>query len=369
MTRSTVIVLFVLGASACNALLANEPGQPRPAPDADVADAADASVEEASACGAPDDPENCGTCGRSCLGGKCEAGRCLPVALLPEHPDFNGMYGLAVDDTDVFFSNYCRPIGRVFRVSKDGGPFAAVSAPGGAYDCGSELVLDGDSVFFVNHWNRTIMRAKKKGGTTDVVVSGLPHNPQHMAQSASHLFFAQYFDHGLHRVGKDGAGLIKIASGRILSIAIDATHVYFSVEKAGAEPGRLWRANHDGTSPELFGDTGEPADIAIDASDVYWADLKEKKVYRRGKAPGASVLTLSPVLADRPALTNVDATHVYVVEGSFQVGNIVRVPRDGGVPEPLVTGVVFVSRLALDERALYYTIGVESKGAVYKLAK
>lgn len=88
-------------------------------------------------------------------------------------------------------------------------------------------------------------------------------------------------------------------------------------------------------SSSLFLTTGlaQPADIAVDAQNVYWSDTSDNAI-RAIPRGGGPVVTLASAQAD-PARIALDSTYVYWSNSTG--GTIFRAPKDGSASPSLVT--------------------------------
>jgi len=113
------------------------------------------------------DPQNCGTCGRDCLGGNCNAGRCEPFLLTP--PVFS-VGGIDAEGDDVYF---CEPLaGVIARVAKQTGTLEILETD---QNCSAELTLGADQVFWTdvvqNEYRDILYRAPQSGGPPEFITT------------------------------------------------------------------------------------------------------------------------------------------------------------------------------------------------------
>jgi hypothetical protein len=109
-------------------------------------------------------------------------------------------------------------------------------------------------------------------------------------------------------------------AGQAVFVGVDATRVYV--------PSQMWIATvpiGGTTSTPLLGFAG--ANLAMDASFVYFADQKDKWVRRTAKAGGGPVTLANPAPAT-PDQVAIDATYVYFTTcNGSQQSVIYRTPK------------------------------------------
>jgi hypothetical protein len=194
----------------------------------------------------------------------------------------NAQYaGLAVDVTDVYFTNYTDS-GSVARVSKSGEDEVAVLATDEPFAAGVAL-------------------------STDVV------------------FYAALGADRVRSVPKAGGAVADVAPGQRgvrLGLAANETHLFWVTE--GDAPMRLWRAPLAGGAPELVGESPTTASWAVtlvlDATHVYYP-TPDCRIVRFSHAGGDLNVLTFPQGQGCPAQIAGDATHLYYTSaaGVFRV--------------------------------------------------
>lgn len=206
--------------------------------------------------------------------------RCLTADVGP------GTFDLATDGAHVYFSNVSsHHIGRVAVDAKQAEPDVLVETEGTPHF----VALAGEAMY----WSQThpapgrsrIMRAGKDGSGACEVIS-TDFEPWDVAVELPWIYWRDGTDgnpsEGRVMKARDGCPspeVVVLADGqgdpRLL--ALDATHVYYTIELSGA----LRRVPKDGGPVEVVYDSGEDAHgIAVDDRAVYWSNWGGNKVYR-----------------------------------------------------------------------------------------
>lgn len=149
------------------------------------------------------------------------------------------------------------------------------------------------------------------------------------------------------------------AQGEVVSVAADATRVYWMVGGAG---GAMRHVNKAGTKDpaEVVADLDPPQGIGIDENCIFWVTPDAVMAIWKD---GGELIT---VAADRtaPADVEVDFTGIYWIDGE-QGGSIWRVEVEGDAPS-LLTRAPGAQRLSLGPEHVFWT---DDAGAVMRATK
>lgn len=265
-------------------------------------DAAPAAVADAATC-APDasfafDDENCGRCGRSCLGGKCIESHCTPVEL----GTVASPAGFWVDDA-LWMTSYAGDTPGLYRSDKAVPSFQRVVDQAGAW----ELVGHGGTVSWTN-WNG----ADNGGGVyrlsgSSAVTLTTAQSPREIVADAVGLYFVDNYENAISAL-LDGVG----------GTTVIATPI---VERRTA--------------------------ISVDDGYAYWAEVGAHRIAAAPKRGGGAVRTVVDT-TEVVTSTLVVGDRLYVASevrdglGTCGGGHVVRFPlgADAGVgaPEPIADG-------------------------------
>lgn len=130
-------------------------------------------------------------------------------------------------------------------------------------------------------------------------------------------------------------------------VAADETHVYWSTQD------EVRRATLGGGDLEsLASGLPVPMGLALDESHVYWVHHNDARLVRAPKHGGPmQVLATDAGSGGAFAMVALDEASAYVRR---TIAEIVRVPKQGGAPESVVSGQDGIGSLALDEAWIYY---------------
>lgn len=326
------------------------------------------AVVEASSCGGADlayDPLNCGLCGRSCLGAKCEQGRCAPQKLAAT----DSAVAITVDQDFVYWLEdaYVRA---VRRVPKAGGVTELLAQPGPFLE--EQLVNDGAQFFWIEgNSPRRLVSCPRAGcpdsgptqhfSATNLASLTIGDGKLYASSSSAGADFTWHvpLDGGAAELLRDAGASWLAATANVLVRGGD--DVRRSVPSAGAADeyvgailGDLTGVVTDGTwtawSEELDDGGGSvrwtsgtnptvapgawPSAVAIDKGYVYWANRAKPTgtgnvvaCPLQGCPPEGPLVILGPL--DRPTAIVIDATHVYITNDAAVdgVGVVWRVPK------------------------------------------
>ena len=337
------------------------------------------------------DPDNCGRCGRSCLGGACVEGQCQPVPIVTgkSAPNWDGVYpyGIALATDAIYYSDGVRGVGFVWKVSKQGG-IPEIAIPNEGAEAFAEYCLvdgGGENAGWLAtrtghvHWHGCMDRLRDldvaTGETTRIGTLAVSY----IATSETAVFGTRQRAVAMATMGEvveltlaDGVETVLASyQGRPRYLALDADHVYWS-----DLDGPIMRAAQGaagGAEPVAMGTA--PEGIAVDDAYVYWTEPSRGAVVRANKVGG--VVETIATGQDQPVQILVDGDFVYWTNTSdYGPGAVMRVRKDGSsAPAVLATGQGMMAgqhrgpwALAVDERAVYWT-ELFGAGAVMKVAK
>jgi hypothetical protein len=208
------------------------------------------------------------------------------------------------------------------------------------------------------------------GTSSPTTIAGGQGYPQGLAvdQAAGYIYWAAYGTSSAPASGDTGyimratigipstnsVGPAEVfATGQMdpKQIATDATYVYWTNGGSGPAAGDagIMRLAKSGGTPTRIVTASFPVAIAVNASFVFWLDYDQGTVNRAG-LDGTSPTVLAATGA-QPASLRVDATNVYWVTRTGQVG---KVPILGGTASIYTAGESSPSDLAVDSTYVYW---------------
>lgn len=325
------------------------------------------------------DEHNCGSCGHSCLGGGCVAGKCQPAVIFskPGSSSTSGALGPLVADGLRLFVGDSGDLGKsvltgaLWVMDLDGKNFERLD-PGGSTEVVA-LASDSTTVYWTSA-EGVLKAVNKEGGAVSSLVSD-PVTMHGVAVFGKHAFYVGGTTvKQVYLVGDKSWALTgPLPNPRAL--AVSGGYLYFTT--SGNSPafvdGTLSRIAVDlGDSPSqalkpvetLAQDQFSPGPLATDATHVYWSTA-EGDIHRMpfaGSAP-EKVAKANDAADQAPQAIAVDAAYVYwtswgacVTTGCTIKGRVQRAPKDGGsAKEVLAEGEMLPTGIAVDQGAVYWT--------------
>ncbi|WP_437734529.1 hypothetical protein [Sorangium sp. So ce1335] len=335
------------------------------------------------------EPENCCVPGRSCLGGECKEGRCVPVVLATTVTEEHETIGIAVEGDGegarvLWGSGYG---GTVFATEKVAEADGGSTVPLIELDTRVTMLARDGSSLFITDWNVSdVFRVPLEGNITVPRVASAEGGARHWKPVAGNgwiYWVTETFQHdeapdapdAPHRIWAarsdqtDQTGLpVLDRDVHVGGLALDDTHLYWTEMELGAAQISVQRmALGEPSAPERVAsirvDDGEmPGDIAV-SERIYWVAAGD--IYAVNKdGSGAGVLAA----AGYPNRILVDSTFVYWFSAGAE--QLRRVRTSGGATETLADSP-YAHGLAQDCRAIYWTTAATdtSPPSVRMLAK
>lgn len=245
--------------------------------------------------------QNCGRCGHDCLGGRCERGKCQPHRLAS---GFTDPIGVTLAG-DFLWVGHAQGLDRV--PLEGGDPTRIASTPGIGF-----VTSTATDVFWASGAGNAIRRVPVGGGES-AVVKGSVENIFGIALSPSFVFFSRPDQKLLQRIPFTTTE--SAATPEDLATDLDVSGIAW----AG---GSLFAAAYN---------AGVVVEIADDGKGA------RREIMKGGRPFGVAV----------------DGDDVFVTRG--EAFDLVRVPRGGGTPEVLASGLDGPGGIVLTATAFYFT--------------
>jgi hypothetical protein len=244
-------------------------------------------------------------------------------------------YGVAVDATSVYFTDYgsTSTNGSVMKVSIGGGAVTTLTTSE-RYPEG--IAVDGSYAYFADYgWCTAcsptvcctggIWKVPIGGGTESAVAVALS-GPMNLALDASNVYFVENnsagHGAGAFRVAKTGGTPFYLGTGNLTGgIALDLTDTHLYITNGDGAFGSLGSVFKlpvgGGASTSFASGQNQPVGIALDSTRAYWSDEYAGAVMSAQLSGGAPV-----TLASGSCTTNVavDASCVYWTESLCVTG-------------------------------------------------
>ena len=288
------------------------------------------------------DGDSCGRCAHSCRGGDCTDGLCVPTVLAVGQS--RAEY-VAVDDTSVYWTDLSA--GTVMKAPLSGGTPVTLAT---GQSNPAPIAVNAGGVYWSSYGDDRLMLSPAGGGMPIFVLSA---PVDRLTVDRSNVYWTDNFQGTVMKVAVGSSSSYTLASGQGSpdGLAVDASNVYW----ADYDTGTVSKVPIGGGAPVVLvpaqGGVGLRR-VAVDAASVYWTDGGVRAVLKVPVGGGAP-LVLAAGRDDSMFDIAVDATDVYWSEK----GGVMRVARDGGSPEVVVTGQPVVLGIALDRDYVYWTSG------------
>ena len=341
-------------------------------------DAGASSTGGDAACEEVTSSDNCGACGHSCFGGGCVDGRCQPVVVASDqdHP-----FGIGVDGDHVYWSN--RGSRQIMRAPRKGGDAQqiAASTSGAVEFVPGHLVVQPAVVAWTNEeagqnggyallaWSKAAM------GDPSSFAGSSPDGNGGLAAAGDTFYFGNWGLKAIRtaQLGQENVETIATEQEAPGRIAVDETHVYWTLEVTAPGGGVLRMARQPGATPEsLSRGVGEAWGIALDDEFVYVTSVTQ--VLRIPKVGGPALELANGQIG--PTGIAVDDARVFWTSTGAQdaaAGAVLSVAKDGGEdPVVIASGQASPFMIAVDDEQIYWTNNggdVAGAGAVMRVAR
>jgi len=299
------------------------------------------------------DATSCGACGRSCLGGACSDGKCLPFVLASGQLTPSNVF---LDDNHLYWTNQVLG-GSVMRIPLLGGVAQVVAKsariPGG-------IATDATSVYWsefssggsvwrldrtdVGDASKAIELISGQGTSLSVVVD------------STRVYWTT--PGTVRTMLKTGGGYIQLATGQNTpgGLLSGLGHVFWT-NYTGGTVVAVDLGNPDAGVQVLASDQGAPAGLTADLTNLYW-------VNHMGTPDGGtpSVVRIARTGSDSPEVLadgqsgpiGIAQRGTYVYWTNNVGGTVMRVLKTGGTPEQLASQQQAPSGIAVDAAVVYW---------------
>jgi hypothetical protein len=296
---------------------------------------------------------HCGACGHDCLGGDCVNGQCQPILLATGQ---GSLSYIAIDATHVYWTEDTAGTGRVMR---------APIEPGAPESLATSLT---EPVGIVVAGGRVYHTARPAEGQTDLWVRDTDGGNASVVASgfvaawalASNDAFVYVTDRvgTVSRVPVGGGAASNIAGGQQepFGIAVNGTNVFWA-NRAGTTINRVPISG--GAIAPAVGNLTNPVGVAASDDWVCWTEEAGKT----GCAPaiGGSTVTLTDGQSLAPDIA-IDGDVVYWTASNAVMRGTANVENSG---EVFVDSLLGAWGIAVDDQAVYFS----TSSQVFKVAK
>lgn len=297
------------------------------------------------------DGEHCGSCDRSCLGGECQGGFCVPQKV----PNGDGVYELVFVGDSMYYTSFFDT--GIFQAPRGGGaPKKIAETP----TPGKMLRLYKDVLYFST--DTQIMSVPLAGGTPKVL-AGMTMPTMRMAAGGDKVYWVEVTDpnpatyaYRLQRTTIDGAGMpetVKAFDGNLqlqVDVVATDTDAYYT------DGLNIMRTPHTMVSPQPFAlAQSPPLYLELDGDQIY-TDCGGQGVFVTAIGGKGMLTKVADAQGDGAVTT--DAENVYYLSSDDYITfEVRRIPKAGGTSELLAATkeIVFFELLYVDDKWVYWT--------------
>ncbi|WP_394823868.1 hypothetical protein [Pendulispora albinea] len=406
-----IVAGVVLAVAACNEIVGNEEPTRWDPPGRDgrtdggkgpTFDLCDGGTCGQDACDGPcivdcgdamvtDPDNNCGRCGRSCLGGKCVDGGCTPVLVSQEEYPVDVLVEPEPEGY-VYWATGSEPArSRIMRRAKSLGKPPEIVADGGAPFFSPRMGMQGGRLYWLTDEQTTSAHRTKVNWANKDGTSSQRFEVEGSAGAVAHdgaaMYWTVYHPRAAVRRWPLGGDASTMATWWLDAKTSDAGARTFTalVAEPGPSERLFWldsdgvhRIEKNGAEPKLVSSAGSPSPgltLAVTKTELYFSTLTPQAIVRTnhdGQCPGKT--TCPEVVVDSEFVGNARALTIEgntLYWGNYPMGGLMRANLDGSRPTTLATPEIGgVVGIALDDRAIYYvTSFFRTYGSVWRVAK
>lgn len=318
---------------------------------------------------------NCGACGHSCQGQSCAGSICAPVTLAS---NLNTPWGLAVDSTTIYWLSTGAKFVETMPIG--GAPIPTPIADGPNTIPGNlqGIAVQATEVFWTDHENSRVRKAPISGAGPTIEVSTGEIMPYGIVVDASFAYWTA-LNGTVKRTAIDGSTKVfTIASGQVnpSALTVNASDVYWATDN-GIMKTAISSLNDLGVMPVVT-QAAPVSSLAMDATHVYWTTKATGKVMKKPLVGGVDIEIASGQLC--PGGIAVDADSIYWLTAATQpamnvcTGNaVMKYPKasgPGAMPVKLAAAAGDPGSIALDANSVYWEVpGTGVDGFILRTSK
>ncbi len=222
------------------------------------------------------------------------------------------------------------------------------------------VAVVGDWVVWSTGFGRSLEISNVVEGTDEQLASVESNSfVTKIAADQSHVYFVDYGGSTVKRASVPDGGIdlvtqVDMGMAQFGGIVVGPDHVYFAMRGSGG----IWRAAKDLSDQdeaEMVAQVGQPYDVALDSTHIYWTDTDDAEVRRMAFSDIGGPDPFGTTVYNGPALSTVivDDDYAYIGDG----GTVVRVNKDGeneGITT-IASGQGFVWDIAVDSTHVYWS--------------
>jgi hypothetical protein len=304
---------------------------------------------------------SCSACGfgtgcvadSDCATGYCVGFKCDAKVLAPGQ---SSAYDIAVDSAFVYWCTFDQTMGTIAKVPiAEGNITTLATLQGGPRAIALDTSTSPTTVYWVNYYEKTVKKISSNGGVITTLATGTS-SPRSLALTPTTVYWTN-INGAVLKVPVGGGAATTIASSiaPTTGIVVSGLNVYWTAKAS------VWKQPlAGGATTQIYTGmgVGDLEDIVSDGSNVYFTETSNSQILATGINGGAVTVVAN---ANTPNGIALDGTNLYWADNGNN-GGIEKVATSGGAMTTIAPAQSAVS-VAVDATSAYWTSNGQIKKA------